>query len=151
MSWRFFDGSVLLEKIKNAGKAEQSVLSGDDGRENINKTATFPPRNFQAGQRADKEALRQLENLRQEFKRVGKMPQQLRQRVTDSEYWCAVCFQSREQLMAFLKVLDIPAKENKYVDGLVLAQKLGITLPPAEVRFRLSDHVDKDFQELTEK
>lgn len=140
-----------MEKIKNAGKAEQSVLSDDDGRENINKTATFPPRNFQAGQRADKEALRQLENLRQEFKRVGKMPQQLRQRVTDSEYWCAVCFQSREQLMAFLKVLDIPAKENKYVDGLVLAQKLGITLPPAEVRFRLSDHVDKDFQELTEK
>ncbi|WP_367429672.1 hypothetical protein [Snodgrassella alvi] len=117
----------------------------------MNKKAAFTPRNVQTGQRADKESLAQLENLRQEFERVSKMPQQLRQRVTDSEYWCAVCFQTREQLMAFLKVLDIPAKENKYVDGLVLAQKLGITLPPAEVRFRLSDHVDKDFLELTEK
>lgn len=137
---------------KNAGVSEQSGRSGaDDGSQRMNKTAVFPPRSLQAGQRADKEALTQLENLRQEFERVSKMPQQLRQRVTDSEYWRAVCFQSREQLMAFLKLLDIPAKENKYVDGLVLAQKLGITLPPAEVRFRLSDHVDKDFQELTEK
>lgn len=137
---------------KNAEESEQSVWSDvDDGRQKMNKKAAFTPRNVQTGQRADKEFLAQLENLRQEFERVSKMPQQLRQRVTDSEYWCAVCFQSREQLMAFLKVLDIPAKENKYVDGLVLAQKLGITLPPAEVRFRLSDHVDKDFQELTEK
>ena len=99
----------------------------------------------------DADALEQMRGLKEEFQQVKKMPAQLRQRVTDSEYWCAVCFQTYEQLMVFLGELTVPVFENKYIDGQLLAQKMGIELPPGEVRFRLPGYIDKDFQELAEK
>ena len=100
---------------------------------------------------ADTDAIGQMRALKEEFQQVKKMPAQLRQRVTDSEYWCALCFQTYEQLMVFLGELKIPVCENKYIDGQLLAQKMGIELPPGEVRFRLPGYIDKDFQELAEK
>lgn len=100
---------------------------------------------------ADTDALEQMRGLKEEFQQVKKMPAQLRQRVTDSEYWCAVCFQTYEQLMVFLGELTVPVFENKYIDGQLLAQKMGIELPSGEVRFRLPGYIDKDFQELAEK
>lgn len=100
---------------------------------------------------ADTDALEQMRGLKEEFQQVKKNPAQLRQRVTDSEYWCAVCFQSYEQLMVFLGELTVPVFENKYIDGQLLAQKMSIDLPPAEVRFRLPGYIDKDFQELADE
>ncbi|ORF36190.1 hypothetical protein [Snodgrassella alvi] len=100
---------------------------------------------------ADADALVQMRGLKEEFQQVKKMPAQLRQRVTDSEYWCAVCFQTYEQLMVFLGELTVPVFENKYIDGQILAQKMSIELPPAEVRFRLPSYIDKDFQELADE
>ena len=53
--------------------------------------------------------------------------------------------------MVFLGEITVPVFENKYIDGQLLAQKMGIELPPGEVRFRLPGYIDKDFQELAEK
>ena len=47
----------------------------------------------------------------------------------DSEYWCALCFQSREQKEEFLKALGILADGDKYLDGVKVAEKMKITLP----------------------
>lgn len=104
-----------------------------------------------ADRNTDADALEQMRELKEEFQQVKKMPAQLRQRVTDSEYWCAVCFQTYEQLMVFLGELTVPVFENKYIDGQILAQKMSIELPPAEVRFRLPGYIDKDFQELADE
>jgi hypothetical protein len=47
---------------------------------------------------------------------------------TDSEYWFAVCFQSREQKEQFLRGLQMLADGDKYLDGRKLAAKMGIKL-----------------------
>ena len=50
--------------------------------------------------------------------------------VTDSEFFVCVCFQTREQKEEFLQEvgLDLERDGDKYIDGMVLAKKLGITL-----------------------
>lgn len=51
------------------------------------------------------------------------------ERATDSEFWFAAVFHTREQKEAFLSALQLLADGDKYVDGVQLAKKLGITLP----------------------
>jgi hypothetical protein len=140
-----------MEKDKNGVKTEMSAQSDlGSNTQNISEPVSFPACSARAGHRSDKEALAQLGALKQEFEQVKQVPRQLRQRVMDSEYWCTICFQTQEQLMFFFNALAMSPYENKYVDGQLLAQKLGITLPPAEVRFRLFKHIDKDFQKLVD-
>ena len=57
---------------------------------------------------------------------------------TDSEYWCCLCFQTREQKEAFLGALNLLLHGDKYIDGRVVAQQLGIALPAAEVPYNTS-------------
>ncbi len=46
----------------------------------------------------------------------------------DSEYWFAICFQTREQKEEFLKKLGLFEIGDKYLDGMKVAKKLGVTL-----------------------
>jgi hypothetical protein len=52
---------------------------------------------------------------------------------TDSEFWFAVYFQSREQKEAFLQLLDWLSEGDKYLNGLALAEKLGLKLPEVKL------------------
>ena len=45
----------------------------------------------------------------------------------DSEYWFAVSFENREQVEAFCRWLG-PAFDGKYVDGIALAERLGVEI-----------------------
>lgn len=54
---------------------------------------------------------------------------------TDSEYWFAVCFQSREQKEYFLKKVGWLLAGDKYLDGSFVAMKLGVELPKVEITF----------------
>lgn len=47
---------------------------------------------------------------------------------TDSEYWVAVCFQTREQKEEFLRKARIEHLGDKYLDGMKVAQVMGIEL-----------------------
>ena len=47
---------------------------------------------------------------------------------TDSEYWFAVCFQTREQKEEFLEKLKLMEIGDKYLDGMEVAKALGIEL-----------------------
>jgi hypothetical protein len=55
---------------------------------------------------------------------------------TDSEYWCALCFETREQKEAFLKAINIYHEGDKYLDGLDMARRLGINLPASSMAYR---------------
>lgn len=46
----------------------------------------------------------------------------------DSEYWFAVCFQTREQKEEFISALNIDDLGDKYIDGMELAKRLKIQL-----------------------
>lgn len=53
----------------------------------------------------------------------------------DSEFWFAVCFQSREQKEAFLAALGWAEFGDKYLSGRKCAKKQGVDLPPADEKF----------------
>jgi hypothetical protein len=54
---------------------------------------------------------------------------QKHQKVIDTEYWVALCFESREQKEAFLKAVNLFAQGDKYLDGRLFAQHCGIEIP----------------------
>lgn len=67
---------------------------------------------------------------------------------TDSEYWFCVCFQTRAQKEAFLKAMKWLAHGDKYLDGTAVAEREGIELPDADLRFVESKH-DRVLTELS--
>jgi hypothetical protein len=46
----------------------------------------------------------------------------------DSEFWIAVCFETRGHKEEFLRKLDLAGIGDKYLDGRAVAKKLGIQL-----------------------
>lgn len=68
---------------------------------------------------------------------------------TDSEYWFAVCFQTREQKEAFLHAMKWYALGDKYLDGTLIAKRLGVSLPAADVPYNTSSRVDPKLAGLT--
>lgn len=67
---------------------------------------------------------------------------------TDSEYWVGVCFQTREQKEHFLREAKLLQAGDKYIDGALVAKRLGITLPPAQVPYNVSAKVDAKYAAL---
>ena len=64
---------------------------------------------------------------------------------TDSEYWVGLCFQTREQKEHFLKEAKLLQAGDKYIDGALLAKRMGIELPPAAVPYNISAKVDAKY------
>lgn len=67
---------------------------------------------------------------------------------TDSEYWVGLCFQTREQKEHFLREAKLIQHGDKYIDGALLAKRMGITLPPAAVPYNISAKVDAKYAAL---
>lgn len=76
------------------------------------------------------------------FKDRAKREQERFLVATDSEYWFAVCFQTREQKEHFLRETRLLQAGDKYIDGALLAKRMGVTLPPADVPYNTSARVD---------
>lgn len=67
---------------------------------------------------------------------------------TDSEYWVGLCFQTREQKEHFLREAKLLQAGDKYIDGALLAKRMGIALPPAAVPYNISAKVDAKYASL---
>lgn len=67
---------------------------------------------------------------------------------TDSEFWFAIGFQSREQKEQFLREMGWTELGDKYLDGTVLAAAYGIHLVPAPLGDP-TKRVDRKLKELT--
>ncbi|OGA98131.1 MAG: hypothetical protein A3E79_11785 [Burkholderiales bacterium RIFCSPHIGHO2_12_FULL_61_11] len=67
---------------------------------------------------------------------------------TDSEYWVGLCFQTREQKEHFLREAKLLQHGDKYIDGALLAKRMGIELPPAAVPYNISAKVDAKYAAL---
>lgn len=87
-------------------------------------TTSETPRTGQA----DVDSLADMSDLLKSFKAKSAAENARFQDVTDSEYWIAVCFQSRAQKEAFLRALDLLADGDKYLDGELVAEKIGVKL-----------------------
>jgi len=62
------------------------------------------------------------------FKSRAQREDQRVEDATDSEYWIAVCFQTREQKTEFLRKAGWLDIGEKYLDGMLVALQMGIEL-----------------------
>jgi hypothetical protein len=69
---------------------------------------------------------------------------------TDSEYWCALVFQTRDQKEAFLNALGLLPYGDKYLDGELVAQKMGIPLPAERPAYTLKETADPTWAGLVD-
>lgn len=72
---------------------------------------------------------RELSALDKAFKENAKDEKRKHQKVIDTEYWVALCFESREQKEAFLQAVNLFAQGDKYLDGRLFAKRCNIALP----------------------
>lgn len=86
-----------------------------------------------------------LDEVQASFRERIKTENSRFQNTTDSEYWFAMCFQSREQKDAFLRAMDLFLIGDKYLDGVEVARQLGIDIPEANIKYLPDGKVDKDF------
>lgn len=82
------------------------------------------------------------------FKQRAKKEQERFALATDSEYWVGVCFQTRAQKEAFLAGANLLQHGDKYLDGELLAKRMGIALPEANVTYNVSAKPDAKFAAL---
>jgi hypothetical protein len=57
---------------------------------------------------------------------------------TDTEYWICLCFQSREQKEEFVEKTGWCQRDEKYLNGVKVARKLGLTLAEIKSNFVLA-------------
>lgn len=86
-----------------------------------------------------------LDEVQASFRERIKTENNRFQNTTDSEYWFAMCFQSREQKDAFLRAMNLFLIGDKYLDGVEVAKQLGIDVPEANIKYLPDGKVDKDF------
>jgi hypothetical protein len=70
---------------------------------------------------------------------------------TDTEYWCALVFQTRDQKEAFLQALGLLPYGDKYLDGALVAEKMGIPLPAERPAYNISHKIDPKWAGLVGK
>jgi len=79
---------------------------------------------------AEMQSLAEMSEVLEGFKARAARESQRLADATDSEYWFAVCFQTRAQKEEMLQKLGLLADGDsaKYIDGLALAAPFGITI-----------------------
>ena len=70
---------------------------------------------------------------------------------TDSEYWCCLVFQSREQKEQFLQAMKWMVHGDKYIDGVKVAKTLNVELNSVKVPYDTSEgkSVTQNLKDLT--
>lgn len=92
-----------------------------------------------------------LDALQQGFRNRAKAENDRFALATDSEYWACLCFQTREQKDHFLSVLKILEFGDKYLDGRLVAERLGVKLPESQVPYKPEPKLDKDWLSLVKE
>jgi hypothetical protein len=92
----------------------------------------------------------ELAKVESEFEKRSNREDKRRRKVNDSEYWCCLCFQNREQVEAFLTATKWAVPSAKYIDGVKVAEKLNIPLPADEIGYP-AVRVDRTWVEMAKE
>lgn len=141
--------SIDIEKLKeNAAKAKekakQTVSRMKRQKEEPYIVMPEPTGDVVVDSYADLDAVQQA--FRSDIKRENRRFEL----ATDSEYWFCACFQTRAQKEAFLQAIDIIAHGDKYIDGRILAEKMGIKLKDEKVPYLAEGKIDKSYLEFVD-
>lgn len=141
------------EAKKNA--ARQRIESAKREAENRKKVNKNPPPVMvempDATGNLEEDSAADLTALQQGFRNRAMQEGARFELAVDTEYWACLCFQTREQKEAFLAALNILEFGNKYIDGQLVADRLGVSLPSANVPYNTSVKVDKKLAELVKE
>ena len=91
-----------------------------------------------------------LDALQSGFRKRAKDESRRFELATDTEHWFCVNFQTREQKDAFLKAMNLWAIGDKYLDGQLVADVLGVALPDADVPYNTSAKIDSAWSEFVD-
>ena len=142
------DKSKQKEKIKEAARLKKVVVKEKAARSKAAKKmpqlVTLPKMTGDV----EKDSLADLDAVQAGFRQRAKTENNRFELTTDSEYWVAVCFQTREQKEFLLKAMQLFEHGDKYIDGQVLAERLGIALPEGNVPYKPDGKVVKTWLEF---
>lgn len=91
--------------------------------------ATDPLAGVEYTDNVEADSAAELDALARGFRERRKLEDQRFKQATDSEFWAALCFRSREHKEAFIKAAGAARLGDKYIDGHAFAKLLGIDLP----------------------
>lgn len=74
------------------------------------------------------DALAELDALSSAFRDRRRQEDRRFKQATDSEFWLALCFETREQKEAFLTAFNMAQFGDKYLDGRKVAHALGVDI-----------------------
>src|SRR5262245_44917431 len=89
-----------------------------------------------------------LDDVIREFRDRAEEERRRFEAATDSEYWCALVFETRAQKEAFLQAMGWLALGDKYLDGVLIARQEGVELPAAQVPY-VTTKPDAKLNEIT--
>lgn len=131
-----------IEAMKAAAKDKAMRLKeGIKAKKIADKMPRYYKMPEQTGN-AEVDSKADLDELQAGFRKRAKDEGKRFEQATDTEYWCAIAFQTREQKEAFLKALNLMEVGDKYLDGQQVAQVLGIELPDSDVPYNTSSKID---------
>lgn len=97
---------------------------------------------------AEADSLADLDEVKRGFRERAKAENDRFQNVTDSEYWFAMCFKTREQKERFLVAMNWIQFGDKYLPGDEVAKLMGVDLPQVDLG-KTEPRVDKDYAGLS--
>jgi hypothetical protein len=98
-------------------------------------SAPDPIRDMPAGTPPDVSTKAELTDIQRGFRERMAAEEKRFRMATDGSYYATVCFESGEQCDAFFAYFGIDnGKGSLFVDGRIMADKLGIPMPPADLR-----------------
>lgn len=94
-------------------------------------------------------AAEEVSEILEGFRARERTEQQRFEDATDSEYWIALCFQTREQKEQFLHEMGWFELGDKFIDGMLAAERAGVTLT-ARIPSMPRHNVDRQLSDLVE-
>lgn len=137
------DKSSLLAKQEAARQKIERARRNAESNKKLQ--ANPPPRmvNMPAGTGdPEVDSIADLNEIEAGFRNRAKQESNRFDLVIDTEYWYCTCFQSRKQKEQFLAALKILEFGDKFLDGLLVAERLGIKLDPVEIPFNPTPRID---------
>lgn len=97
----------------------------------------------------EEECVQEVSAALQAFKDRNEAEAKLRVEATDSEFWVALCFETRAQKEEFLAKVGLLAWGDKYLDGRLMAKAMGIVLENKGSLGPLKVKRDRDYEALS--
>lgn len=91
----------------------------------------------------------ELHALKSDFQKRAAREQDRFMEAADSEFWVALCFQTRAQKEEFLRKLKLLDLGDKYLDGLMVAKRMGVKIEEKGPAFRPTKGPNKRLTALT--